>query len=107
MLYSFKGGSDGGYPSAGLIADSAGNLYGTTDSGGVGVSSTSSGYGVVFKLSGTGFVTPLANVPPSQVVTTASGLAYSRVTQTFNGTVTTRNTSSTGINGPFQIVLTS
>jgi len=46
-------------------------------------------------------------VPPSQVVTTAYGLAYSRVTQTFNGTVTIRNISSTGINGPFQIVLTS
>ena len=103
VLYSFTGGSDGGQPFYGsLIADGAGNLYGTTVGGGA------SGAGVVFKLSGTGFVTTtLANVPPSQVVTTAYGLAYSRVTQTFNGTVTIRNISSTGINGPFQIVLTS
>jgi len=30
VLYSFTGGADGGYPQAGLILDSAGNLYGTT-----------------------------------------------------------------------------
>jgi uncharacterized repeat protein (TIGR03803 family) len=33
-LYSFAGGSDGISPDAGLIADAAGNLYGTTESGG-------------------------------------------------------------------------
>ena len=43
-------------------------------------------------------------VPPSQVATTASGLAYSRVTKTFNGTVTIQNISGSPINGPFQIV---
>jgi hypothetical protein len=43
-------------------------------------------------------------VPPSQVATTASGLAYSRVSQTFNGTVTVKNISSSAINGPLQIV---
>jgi uncharacterized repeat protein (TIGR03803 family) len=43
VLYSFTGGADGGYPfSAGLILDSAGNLYGTAGGG--------SGFGVVFKL---------------------------------------------------------
>ncbi len=30
VLYSFTGGSDGGYPNAGLIFDTNGNLYGTT-----------------------------------------------------------------------------
>jgi uncharacterized repeat protein (TIGR03803 family) len=30
VLYSFTGGADGAYPQAGLIEDSAGNLYGTT-----------------------------------------------------------------------------
>lgn len=30
ILYSFLGGSDGGYPWAGLIRDAKGNLYGTT-----------------------------------------------------------------------------
>ena len=35
VLYSFSGGSDGGSPIGGLIADSSGNLYGTTTAGGV------------------------------------------------------------------------
>jgi hypothetical protein len=43
-------------------------------------------------------------VPPSQVATTASGLAYSRVSQTFNGTVTLRNIGTSAISGPLQIV---
>jgi hypothetical protein len=30
LLYSFKGGTDGQYPSAGLVRDAAGNFYGTT-----------------------------------------------------------------------------
>jgi uncharacterized repeat protein (TIGR03803 family) len=34
ILHSFKDGSDGGYPQGTLIFDSAGNLYGTTESGG-------------------------------------------------------------------------
>lgn len=44
VLYTFSGGSDGGYPVAGLAFDTAGNLYGTTTGGG------SYFYGVVFKL---------------------------------------------------------
>ena len=44
VLYNFTGGADGSYPQAGLIRDSAGNLYGTTSYGGV------SGAGTVFKL---------------------------------------------------------
>jgi uncharacterized repeat protein (TIGR03803 family) len=51
VLYSFTDGDDGVRPFGGLIADSAGNLYGTTVEGGA------YGQGVVFKLSGTGFVT--------------------------------------------------
>lgn len=46
-------------------------------------------------------------VPSADVSVTASGLAYSRVTQTFNGTVTLINTSSTTQEGPLQILLTS
>jgi len=44
LLYQFTGGADGGEPQAGVIFDSAGNLYGTTGVGGTG------NYGVVFKL---------------------------------------------------------
>ncbi|MGC1434934.1 MAG: choice-of-anchor tandem repeat GloVer-containing protein, partial [Terriglobales bacterium] len=35
VLYSFAGGRDGSNPAAGLIFDGAGNLYGTTQNGGV------------------------------------------------------------------------
>ena len=45
MLYSFKGGSDGSSPISNLVADSAGNLYGTTSDGGSGCAC-----GVIFKL---------------------------------------------------------
>jgi uncharacterized repeat protein (TIGR03803 family) len=40
LLYSFTGRSDGGFPLAGVIADKAGNLYGTTEEGGKGHSGT-------------------------------------------------------------------
>ena len=48
VLYSFTGGSDGGNPYAGLIFDSAGNLYGASASNGAG-----SG-GTVFELTPSG-----------------------------------------------------
>jgi hypothetical protein len=46
-------------------------------------------------------------IPSTQVATTASGLAYSRVSGTFNGTVTLTNIGSTTVNGPLQIIFTS
>jgi uncharacterized repeat protein (TIGR03803 family) len=52
VLYNFSGGSDGGDPSSVLIADVAGNLYGTTQRGGnFQGNCAASGCGVVFKLS--------------------------------------------------------
>jgi uncharacterized repeat protein (TIGR03803 family) len=48
VLYTFQGGNDGGQPVAGLIFDSAGNLYGATASWGSG------GGGTVFKLASSG-----------------------------------------------------
>ena len=49
MLYSFSGGSDGAYPSGDLFADAAGNLYGTTSSGGA-TASCPGACGTVFEL---------------------------------------------------------
>lgn len=53
VLYSFSGGAAGGHPFAGLIQDSAGNFYGTTNGGGV------FNYGTVFKLDALGNETVL------------------------------------------------
>jgi uncharacterized repeat protein (TIGR03803 family) len=50
-LYAFRGGADGANPAAELILDSAGNLYGTAEFGGIFASVCPSGCGVVFKLS--------------------------------------------------------
>lgn len=44
VLYNFAGGSDGKSPYAGLAMDSAGNLYGTTFSGGIHI------WGTAFKI---------------------------------------------------------
>lgn len=45
VLYSFKGGRDGASPISALVADAAGNLYGTTSDGG-----SSCSCGVIFKM---------------------------------------------------------
>jgi len=52
-LYDFQGGSDGSGPSAGLIADAAGNFYGTTASGGAFFQ------GTVFRMTPSGAITVL------------------------------------------------
>src|ERR1022692_32021 len=48
VLYNFTGLDDGGYPTAGVILDAAGNLYGTTQNGGT------ANNGVVYKLDAAG-----------------------------------------------------
>jgi uncharacterized repeat protein (TIGR03803 family) len=54
VLYSFAGTPDGASPVAGLIADPAGNLYGTTCSGGTGTSCGNYGCGTIFEISASG-----------------------------------------------------
>jgi uncharacterized repeat protein (TIGR03803 family) len=75
-LASFNG-TDGANPDAGLVVDTAGNLYGTTSSGGA------SGYGTVFELfNGSGALTTLAtfngtnDAYPSALVMGSGGLLY-------------------------------
>ncbi len=48
ILYTFQCKSDGGYPTAGLVFDGSGNIYGATESFGMG------GGGTVFELTPTG-----------------------------------------------------
>jgi uncharacterized repeat protein (TIGR03803 family) len=54
IVHSFAG-ADGAFPTAGLVLDSAGNLYGTTPMGGAEV------WGVIFKLDSSGYQTVLHN----------------------------------------------
>jgi uncharacterized repeat protein (TIGR03803 family) len=78
VLYSFKSVTDGALPSAGVIRDGAGNLYGTTINGGT------FGWGIVFKLSKTRVKTVLYNftgkadgaIPNSGLFRDATGNLY-------------------------------
>lgn len=63
VLYSFTGGADGDTPDAGLILDSAGNLYGTTE----GSCECTNPYGSVFKISPTGQETTLYSFTSSGI----------------------------------------
>lgn len=53
VLYSFAGGTDGANPIGALLRDASGNLYGTTNAGGV------NNFGTVFKLTASGTETVL------------------------------------------------
>jgi len=61
VLYSFTGGADGSNPSEGLVLNSRGNLYGTTQMGGAGncTQNGQSGCGTVFKVTSQGTETVL------------------------------------------------
>ena len=56
-FYAFTGGSDGAYPEARVIADTAGNLYGTTFGGGMGCNGY--GCGTVYRIAPDGTETIL------------------------------------------------
>jgi uncharacterized repeat protein (TIGR03803 family) len=59
VLYRFKGGQDGGYPSGPMVRDAAGNLYGATGYGGDLSCLPPHGCGTVFKLTPNGKETVL------------------------------------------------
>jgi uncharacterized repeat protein (TIGR03803 family) len=93
VLYSFTGGADGAYPVAGLIRDSAGNLYGTTSDGGA------SRQGVVFKVDTTGAETVLYNftggadggLPQAGLIQDSSGNLYGTTYYGGSGRVSSGN----------------
>jgi uncharacterized repeat protein (TIGR03803 family) len=83
VLYSFTGGVDGSRPFAGVILDTAGNLYGTAVNGGA------SNIGVVFKVDTTNHQTVLYSFPGAAdgagfagVIRDSAGNLYGT---TFNG----------------------
>jgi uncharacterized repeat protein (TIGR03803 family) len=75
-LHIFLDGRDGGFPIAGLTRDQAGDLYGTTQSGGI-------GYGVIFRMDASGhesvldsFSGPDGNAPDTKLVRDNAGNMY-------------------------------
>ena len=78
VLHSFTGNPDGGFPTSGLIIDSAGNLYGTASGGGAYTA------GDVYKLSSAGQLTVLYTFtghadgygPSGGVIRDAAGSLY-------------------------------
>jgi uncharacterized repeat protein (TIGR03803 family) len=83
VLYSFSGGGDGGTPLAGLYRDEAGNLYGTTVTGGV------HNDGTVFRLAPDGTETVLhsfkkgrdGGFPNSPLIADGKGNLYGTTTR--------------------------
>jgi uncharacterized repeat protein (TIGR03803 family) len=77
-VYSFKGGIDGSAPQAGVIGDSAGNLYGVTADGGA------ANAGIVFKINSAGQETVLYSftggadgyLPSGSLIRDAAGNLY-------------------------------
>jgi uncharacterized repeat protein (TIGR03803 family) len=60
VLYTFTGGTDGGWPYSGVILDDSGNLYGTTETrGDINACGLFHGCGVVYKLDPSGNETVL------------------------------------------------
>jgi uncharacterized repeat protein (TIGR03803 family) len=68
VLYGFEGGSDGASVKDGLVRDSAGYLYGTTELGGT------SGFGTIFRLDASGNKTVLHSFTGSDGAYPAAGL---------------------------------
>lgn len=64
-------------------------------------------YGFISNDPGRWSASPVAAFSATQIAIMASGLLYSRVTRTYNGTVTITNISGGALGGPFPIVLTS
>jgi uncharacterized repeat protein (TIGR03803 family) len=90
VVYNFTGGSDGGYPLDGLTLDSAGNLYATTNSGGV------SGYGAVIKVTKNGTESVLHNFAGATDGAYPEGGLVRDKAGNFYGTTTAGGTSGSG-----------
>jgi uncharacterized repeat protein (TIGR03803 family) len=102
VLYSFPGGPFGALPNAGVIRDSAGNLYGTTAGGGG--AAGEGGAGLVFQLTAAGQYSVIYTFTggadggfPHGVVRDAGGNLYGAVNVSTASTCAFNWTSSCGI----------
>ncbi len=110
VLHSFTGGGDGAVPIAGLIADAAGNLYGTTFTGG-GSGCGGSGCGTVFKLTRSGTESVLHSFtgsfgdgagPDAGLIADAAGNLYG-TTEFGGGSIGCRSTIGNGCGTVFKL----
>jgi uncharacterized repeat protein (TIGR03803 family) len=90
VLHTFLGGGDGGHPKGSLIADSSGNLYGTTSSG-EGLSG-----GTVFRITAAGVLTELHIFSGSDGFDPDAGLATDAQGNLY-GTTFSGGTSNDGV----------
>ena len=98
VLYRFTGGADGAKPSAGVVADAEGNLYGTAVGGGT------SGNGVIFEVSNAGKQSTLysftggsdGGAPASAVIRDTEGNLYGAASSGASGGGTVFEFSSGG-----------
>jgi uncharacterized repeat protein (TIGR03803 family) len=81
LLLAFKGGDFGSTPYDRLVADAAGNLYGTTSTGGA-----FPGLGVVFKLAPDGTETVLHSFSGSDGATPYAGLVIDKAHNLYGAT---------------------
>jgi uncharacterized repeat protein (TIGR03803 family) len=101
-IYSFKGGNDGCQPRASVIRDAAGNLYGTTSSGG------RSNEGTVFKINNSGRESVIyaftggtdGGEPTANVIRDVKGTLYGTTT---NGGIRSCDTPTSGCGTVFKI----
>lgn len=94
VLHSFTGGTDGSDPTAGLIMDAAGNLYGTTFTGGLGGI-----YGTVFKLDSSGNETVLHRFTGGSDGASPAGALVMDAAGNLYGTTSDLNVQTAGHNG--------
>jgi uncharacterized repeat protein (TIGR03803 family) len=90
VVHNFTGGSDGGGPLNGFTGDGAGNLYGTTNSGGT------TNHGVVFKLNKEGVETVLYNFADETDGAYPEGALVRNKAGVFFGTTTGGGAAGTG-----------
>ena len=92
VLHSFTGASDGALPFAGLIADAAGNLYGTTEGG--------DGPGTVFQLTPSGTLNVLYRFTGRDGAVPHGGLILDAAANLYG---TTHNGGTSGYGTVFQL----